>query len=50
MWKCGRCNTELRWNNDFGFDELGYEGEGISSLYSCDKCGVEVEVNTPLNE
>ena len=44
--KCPRCDSVMRWNNDFSYDECGYNGEGLVSFYSC-QCGVDVEVCIP---
>lgn len=33
--KCLQCNTELVWENDYHYDEVGLYGDGIVSLYSC---------------
>jgi len=51
MWLCGQCNHVLRWNADFTFEEVGiYDKEGISSIYSCSKCDIDVEVNISHND
>ena len=36
--KCPKCGEEMIWGNDFDVDEE------VISVYSCNKCGEEVEV------
>lgn len=37
------------WDNDYDYEDLGYEGEGIVHLLHCTNCGAEVEYRVPLN-
>lgn len=49
--KCPLCNSEMIWGNDFDWEDIGKEGEGIVSFYSClnKKCKVEgTELYTAL--
>tara|TARA_R100000655_G_scaffold30189_2_gene60922 strand:- start:1275 stop:1460 length:186 start_codon:yes stop_codon:yes gene_type:complete len=50
--KCWHCGTKLIWGNDFDFEDYGYDGEGIVSVFSCpnEKCNAEVEVRLPANK
>ena len=50
--KCWHCNTELIWGGDHDFEDLGREGEGIVSNFSCSNelCDVFVEVFLPIKE
>ena len=44
MFECFNCgNKSVIWDNDFSFDEMGYEGEGIVRLCHCCKRGAEIE-------
>ena len=44
---CFHCGGLLVWNNDFSFEDMGYEGEGIVHILSCPDCGSEVEYRVP---
>jgi len=50
--RCSYCNSELIWNNDFSFEDYGYEGEGIVSVltYSNEECSAYVEAKLSLDE
>lgn len=49
MNKCYHCGQEsVIWDNDFSFEDYGYDGEGIVSVYHCCTCGATIEVNIPL--
>ena len=43
---CPSCKAELIWNNDYSFEEVGREGDGVCGCYTCPECGVEVEIFT----
>lgn len=50
MKECVNCGKKsLMWQSDFDFEELGYEGEGIVSFYTCSNCGAEIECAVPIN-
>jgi hypothetical protein len=38
------CGTELIWGGNNTYDEMGIEGDGIVSNYTCpnEECGVEL--------
>ena len=40
------CGESLRWNSDFTTEEIYGEDEpeGITGIYSCDKCGFDYEI------
>lgn len=46
---CPNCGHEIIWQSDFDFDDLGYEGDGIVSFYSCPHCGADIEVRIPIS-
>ena len=50
MNKCFCCGYEVIWDNDFNYDDLGYNGNGIVRLYHCPNCGSDIEYRIPLNE
>tara|TARA_R100001510_G_scaffold54618_1_gene57519 strand:+ start:774 stop:923 length:150 start_codon:yes stop_codon:yes gene_type:complete len=41
--KCPICNNDMRWDNDFDWEDMGVEGVGIVSFNTCDneKCNVD---------
>lgn len=47
---CWHCGARLVWSNDFSFDEVGLEGEGIATRLNCSNCSAIVEVYLPLDE
>jgi len=42
--RCWFCGGEMIWGSDFDFEDIGYEGEGIVSSFSCQKCRATAEV------
>lgn len=42
---CGGPN--VIWDNDFTFEDYGYEGEGIVHALHCQDCGAEIEYRVP---
>lgn len=47
--KCPRCLYDVVWQSDFSYEDFDIEGDGIVSYYSCQNCGVEMEVRYPLD-
>ena len=44
MYQCFHCLTyAVGWDNDFDFDDFGYEGEGVVHICHCTNCGAEIE-------
>lgn len=44
MYECFHCCTKsVIWDNDFSFEDFGYEGEGIVHVCHCTNCGAEIE-------
>lgn len=51
MYQCFHClQNSLVWQNDFDYEDFGYEGEGIVHILICSNCNSEVEYRVPLNE
>lgn len=50
--KCFHCGSQLIWNNDFSYEDLDYDGDGIVSFYTCSNeiCRAEYEVCLPQND
>ena len=44
---CPKCGLKLRWECDYDFEDVGREGVGVCSVYTCVHCGVEVEIYMP---
>ena len=38
------------WQNDFTFEDFGYDGEGIVHVLTCMNCGAEIEYDVPDND
>ena len=50
MYQCFHCCTQsVIWDNDFSYEEMGYEGDGIVHICHCTNCGAEIEYKIPLN-
>lgn len=44
MFECFHClQSTVVWDNDFSFEDFGYEGEGIVHICHCTNCGAEIE-------
>ena len=50
MYECFHCGQRsVCWQNDFAFEDYGYEGEGIVHVCHCDNCGADIEYYVPYN-
>ena len=50
MYECFHCgNMSVIWDNDFTFEDFGYEGEGLVHICHCANCGAEIEYRVPIN-
>ena len=48
--QCFHCGANsVYWQNDFNFEDFGYEGEGIVQLCHCYNCGADIEYRVPLD-
>ena len=47
MIRCYHCGEEMIWNNDFDFEDVGREGDGVASFFHCPNCGTEAEIYVP---
>ena len=48
METCFNCGEDsVIWDNDYDFEDMGYEGKGIVHCYHCFNCGAEIEVRVP---
>ena len=47
MVKCYACKSEMIWQNDFNFEDFGYEGDGVVSCFSCPACDTYAEFVIP---
>jgi len=49
VFDCPVCGFRaLIWQNDYDFEDLGYEGSGIVREFVCGHCGCEVEARIPI--
>lgn len=50
MYECFHCGQRsVYWQNDFTFEDYGYEGEGIVHVCHCGNCGADIEYYVPYN-
>ena len=51
MFECFHCMTRnVIWDNDFSFEDMGYDGEGIVHIRHCENCGAYIEYQISLDE
>lgn len=44
MYECFNCGQRaVIWDDDFDFEDYGYEGNGIVHICHCTHCGAEIE-------
>lgn len=44
MYECFHClQKAVIWDNDFTFEDMGYEGEGLVHMCHCTNCGAQIE-------
>lgn len=48
MISCYICGEELYWQNNFTYDEVGLEGNGILHTLYCNHCESSYEIMQPL--
>ena len=50
-YECFRClHKSVIWDNDFDFEDFGYEGEGIVHCCHCLHCGADIEYRIPFKK
>ena len=47
---CPACGGQLIWQSDFAFEDCGYDGDGIVTMYVCAQCGADVETAVRIGE
>jgi hypothetical protein len=51
MYECFHCCTRgVIWDNDFSFEDFGYEGEGIVHVCHCTHCGAQIQYMISFEE
>ena len=51
MYECFHCGQiTVVWDNDYSFEDLGYDGDGIVHMCHCTNCGAEIEYRIALEE
>lgn len=50
MYECFHCGEKtVVWDNDFSFEDMGYDGDGIVHICHCANCGAEIEYRIPFS-
>ena len=50
VYECFHCGQRsVYWQNDFTFEDYGYEGEGIVHVCHCGNCGADIEYYVPYD-
>lgn len=51
MYECFHCgHRAVVWDNDFSFEDFGYDGDGIVHVCHCTHCGADIEYRISLEE
>ena len=51
MYECLHCGKRaVIWDNDFSFEDMGYDGDGIVHIYHCTHCGAEIECRVSVED
>ena len=51
MYQCMHCGAfAVIWDNDFDFEDYGYEGVGVVQEYHCTECGAEITCKVKTDE
>ncbi len=51
MYECFHCmNRTVIWDNDFSFDDLNYDGDGIVHFCHCVHCGAMITYWIPFDQ
>lgn len=51
MYECFHCGScGVIWDNDFSFEDFGYEGEGVVHVCHCCNCGAHIEYYISLDD
>ena len=48
--RCFHCGGQVCWDNDFTFEDYGYEEKGIIHVCHCTKCNALIEYRVPEKE
>ena len=50
-YQCFHClSNSVIWDNDFSFEDYGYDGEGIIHECHCMNCGADITYRIPIGE
>ena len=50
MYECFHCGARaVIWDNDFSFEDYGYEGDGIVHECHCTNCGASITYYIPID-
>jgi len=45
---CWNCGTQMIWGGEHSFDDVGMDGEGIASNFSCPTCSAHADFYVPI--
>ena len=45
---CWNCGIQMIWGGDHSFDDVGMDGEGIASNFSCPNCSAHADFYVPI--
>ena len=50
-YQCFHCGEHaVYWDNDFMFEDMGYEGNGVVHICHCVNCGADIEYRIAIEE
>lgn len=51
VYQCFHCGgTQVIWDSDFSFEDVGLDGEGIVHFCHCPDCGANIEYYIRMDE
>lgn len=51
MYQCFHCGINaVVWDNDFSFEDIGLDGEGIVHMCHCTNCGAVITYEIPITD
>lgn len=51
MYQCFHCGINaVIWDNDFSFEDMGLDGEGIVHMCHCTNCGAAITYEIPITD
>ena len=50
IMNCWNCGTQMIWGGDHSFEDVGLDGEGIASNFSCPNCSAHADFYVSMGE